>query len=91
VLGRLGRDPLQHIRKLHLRNLWGVLELGCFVGGWIGRGDKRINACAECGASFFAVAAAAVGDVEGHYDAVAFLEKRDAGASLEDYAHVLMS
>jgi len=37
-------------------------------------GGVRINARAECGASFFAVSTPAVGYVEGHHDSVSFFE-----------------
>lgn len=51
----------------------------------------RIHASTKCGASFFAVTATTICYVERHHDAVSFLEEGDAGAGLEDYAHVFMS
>ena len=68
----------------------GVLSAGLIVKGE-GEGELRINACAEGSSSFFAVAAATVGDVEGHYYSVAFLEERDTSAGFDYHAHVFMS
>lgn len=52
--------------------------------------EVRINTRAKRCLSFLAKFAAAIGDVEGHYNAIAFLEKGDASASLDDDAHVLV-
>ena len=54
-------------------------------------GGLRINASTKGSSSFLAVAAAAIGYVEGHHDSVSFFEQGDAGACLEDYAHVFMT
>jgi hypothetical protein len=65
----------------------------CLVGKGEERrkGGLRINASTKGSSSFLAVAAAAIGYVEGHHDPVSFFEQGDAGACLEDYAHVFMT
>lgn len=75
----------------HLRSLFGGFEYWLCVLGKAGQSGLRIHACAEGGASFLAISTASVGDVEGHHDSVAFLEERDARASLYDCSHVFMS
>jgi hypothetical protein len=52
---------------------------------------SRIDTCAECRLAFFAVAAAAVRNVEGHYDSIALFEESHARAEFFDYAHVLVT
>jgi predicted acyltransferase (DUF342 family) len=51
----------------------------------------RVDASTESSSALFTVTAATIGDIEGHDDAVSFLEKSDAFAELFDYSHILMA
>ena len=51
----------------------------------------RVDACTESSSALFTVTAATIGDIEGHDDAVSFLEKSDAFAELFDYSHIFMT
>ena len=53
--------------------------------------EAGVDACAEGGFAFFAVAAATVGYVEGEDDSVALFEQGDAAADLDDDAHVFVT
>ena len=55
------------------------------------KGGVRVHACAEGCSALFAVAAAAVGNVERHHNPVTLFEKGDAGTGFDDDAHVFMS
>lgn len=52
--------------------------------------EAGVDAGAEGGFALFAVAAAAVGYVEGEDDSVALFEEGDAAADLDDDAHVFV-
>jgi hypothetical protein len=54
-------------------------------------GEARIHAGAKRRLALFAVAAPAVGDVEGHDDPVALFQQRHPGPDLLDDAHVLVA
>ena len=53
--------------------------------------EAGVDACAEGGFALFAIAAAAVGDVEGEDDSVAFFQEGNAAADCDDDAHVLVT
>lgn len=55
------------------------------------KGELRVDTSAKGRSSFFAVAAAAVGYVEWHYDSVSLLQEGDAAASFDNYAHIFMA
>jgi hypothetical protein len=58
----------------------------------IGTSSKsRVYASAESSLALFAIAAAAVSDVEGHNDAVPFLKESYSLAELFYYSHILMA
>ena len=51
----------------------------------------RVDTSTESSSALFTVTAATIGNIEGHDDAVSFLEKGDAFAELLDYSHILMA
>lgn len=52
---------------------------------------SRIDPRAEGCLSLFAIPASSVGNIEGHHDAIAFLEQRDTLSKLFYDAHILMA
>lgn len=85
-IGALGRRG-QKGERTHLSAL---IWTHCYVAV-CATCEAGVDAGAEGGFALFAVAAAAVGDVEGEDDPVALLEEGDAAADLDDDAHVFMS
>ena len=65
-------------------------SLVCVEEGY-GKGAIRIHASAESCLSLFAVPAAAVGDVEGHYYSVAFFEEGNSRAGFDYDSHVFVA
>ncbi len=53
--------------------------------------ETGVDTCAEGGIAFFAVETAAISDIEGEDDAVAFLEESDAAADFFDDTHILVA
>lgn len=53
--------------------------------------EARVDTRAKSRLSFFAVPAAAIGNVEWHHDSITFLEETDTLAHLFDKTHVLVA
>ena len=76
-----GRE-MAHLAPLVWPHCYVAVSSACETG---------VHAGAEGGFALFAVAAAAVGDVEGEDDAVALFEEGDAAADFDDDAHIFVA
>jgi hypothetical protein len=56
-----------------------------------GKGGIRIHARAKSCFSFLAVPTSAIGNVEGHYYSISFLEEGNSGAGFDYNSHVFVA